>query len=69
VTSARSLFSSSRPLPAALKRSVLVSSVDHGISKALYFDDPDGNGLEVYVDTRTENDRWTWDGRNTRFDP
>lgn len=45
-----------------------VSPVDHHISKALYFDDPDGNGLEVYLDTR---DRATeqWEGRNRRFDP
>lgn len=26
--------------------------VDHGISWALYFNDPDGNGLEIYCDTR-----------------
>jgi catechol 2,3-dioxygenase len=26
--------------------------VDHRISWALYFNDPDGNGLEVYWDTR-----------------
>ncbi len=46
-----------------------VSPVDHGISKALYFDDPDGNGLEVYLDTREENDRERWRGKNDRFDP
>lgn len=28
---------------------------DHGVSEALYLDDPDGNGLEIYVDRpRTE---------------
>jgi len=38
----------------ALRESgVDVSAVDHGISWALYFADPDGNGLELYVDTRT----------------
>jgi len=31
---------------------------DHGISKALYFSDPDGNGIEVYVDTRNEKKNW-----------
>lgn len=51
-----------------LERGVRVSPVDHGISKALYFDDPDGNGLEVYVDTRAEGGQH-WDGRNERFDP
>lgn len=51
------------------ERDVEVSPVDHRISKALYFDDPDGNGLEVYLDTREANDRWTWEGENARFDP
>ena len=49
------------------ERDVDVSPVDHGISEALYFDDPDGNGLEVYLDTRDEGD--DWDGRSRRFDP
>jgi catechol 2,3-dioxygenase len=48
---------------------VVAAPVDHRISKAIYFDDPDGNGLEVYLDTRTENDRETWDGENRPFDP
>ncbi|WP_137283729.1 VOC family protein [Halorussus salinisoli] len=51
------------------ERGVEVAPVDHAISKALYFDDPDGNGLEVYLDTRAENDREEWGGRNDRFDP
>ena len=50
-------------------RGVPVSPVDHGISKALYFDDPDGNGVEVYYDTRTERDREAWQGLNEPFDP
>ena len=32
--------------------------VDHGISKTIYFADPDGNGIEVYVDTRHERKQW-----------
>lgn len=51
------------------ERGVEVSAVDHHISKALYFEDPDGNGLEVYLDTRDENDRPKWRGENARFDP
>jgi catechol 2,3-dioxygenase len=47
---------------------VETTSVDHGISKALYFEDPSGNGLEAYVDTRTEGDE-KWQGENDRFDP
>ena len=31
-----------------------VFPVDHLISWAIYFDDPDGNGLEIYWDTRNE---------------
>jgi catechol 2,3-dioxygenase len=50
-------------------RGVPVSPVDHGISKALYFDDPDGNGVEVYLDTRAERDQYEWEGVNQRFDP
>ena len=49
-------------------RGVDVSPVDHGISRALYFEDPDGNGLEAYVDTRDADDE-EWAGRNRRFDP
>lgn len=48
---------------------VEVTAVDHGISKALYFDDPDGNGLEVYLDTRDERGRTKWTGQNEPFDP
>jgi len=51
------------------ERGVRVSPVDHRISKALYFEDPDGNGLEVYLDTRGRNDRQEWRGENGRFDP
>jgi catechol-2,3-dioxygenase len=43
-----------------------ISPVDYGISKALYFEDPDGNGVEVYLDTRAENDRRTWEGKTSR---
>ena len=37
---------------------VNVSPIDHGISKTLYFSDPDGNGIEVYVDTRNIRKNW-----------
>jgi catechol 2,3-dioxygenase len=50
-------------------REVSVSPVDHGIARALYFEDPDGNGLEVYADTRAEHDQWEWAGTNESFDP
>ena len=31
-----------------------VAAVDHRISWAIYFRDPDGNGVEIYCDTRGE---------------
>lgn len=34
---------------------VSVTPVDHGVTQSLYFQDPDGNGLEVYVDV---SDAW-----------
>lgn len=37
-------------------------AVDHRISWALYFADPDGNGLEVYCDTRAEREIERWEG-------
>jgi catechol 2,3-dioxygenase len=32
--------------------------IDHGVTNSLYFHDPDGNGLEVYVDV---SDAWRAD--------
>jgi catechol 2,3-dioxygenase len=35
---------------------------DHGVSEAIYLDDPEGNGIEVYSDRPAES--WVWrDGR------
>jgi catechol 2,3-dioxygenase len=56
--------------PAALARAVLsvasrypgsfTGSSDHLVSEAFYFDDPEGNGVELYHDRpRSE---WRWDG-------
>ena len=50
------------------ERDVAVTPVDHGISEALYFEDPAGNGLEVYRDTR-EAPGERWEGRSAPFDP
>ena len=51
------------------ERGVPSTPVDHSISKALYFSNPAGNGLEAYVDRRAERDLSSWDGENRRFDP
>ncbi len=40
------------------------SPVDHGISKSIYFEDPDNNGIEVYVDTRSQEKQQLWTGQN-----
>lgn len=47
------------------KAGVPAAAVDHGISWAMYFSDPDGNGLEIYWDTRREpQGKARWDGRS-----
>lgn len=44
---------------------VEVHTVDHLISWAMYFADPDGNGLEIYWDTRQEpGGQKLWHGMN-----
>lgn len=58
----RSFAAAYRTLTAA---SISVATVDHYISWAMYFDDPDGNGLEIYWDTRNEpGGRQLWRGEN-----
>jgi catechol 2,3-dioxygenase len=47
---------------------VQVGPVDHHISWAMYFKDPDGNGIEIYCDTRGEKDGATlWKGINVEL--
>lgn len=44
-----------------------VHLVDHGISLAAYTHDLDGNGLEIYLDTReSESGRQVWAGQSAR---
>lgn len=38
---------------------------DHLVSEAIYLDDPDGNGLELYRDRPRE--QWNWDGSSVRM--
>jgi catechol 2,3-dioxygenase len=42
----------------ALKRvldaGIPIGASDHGVSEAIYFDDPDGNGIEIYRDRPRE---------------
>ena len=43
--------------------------IDHGISWAIYFSDPDDNGLEIYCDTRQERNLENWQGVSIRIKP
>jgi len=45
-----------RVLRSLARHRVPTGASDHGVSEALYLDDPDGNGLEVYSDR--PRDRW-----------
>ncbi|MDQ7993609.1 MAG: VOC family protein [Propionicimonas sp.] len=40
-------------------------SADHLVSQAFYLDDPEGNGVELYVDRPRE--AWQWDGGRVRM--
>lgn len=40
----------------------LTGASDHGVSEALYLDDPDGNGVELYCDRHREQWRHNEDG-------
>ena len=52
------LYPTRKDLAIALKRLVaakypLTGASDHGVSEAIYLDDPDGNGVELYWDRPT----------------
>ncbi|QCK88764.1 VOC family protein [Phreatobacter aquaticus] len=44
----------------ARNRVRLTGFADHAVSEAVYLDDPEGNGIEVYCDRAPE--LWRWDG-------
>ncbi len=50
---AAAVLSTARHAPAAF-----TGSADHLVSEAFYFDDPEGNGVELYTDRAREN--WTY---------
>jgi catechol 2,3-dioxygenase len=45
----------------------LTGASDHGVSEALYLDDPDGNGVELYRDRPEHEWPRTSDGKMTMF--
>jgi len=58
------LYPTRKDLAIALKRLIdagypLTGASDHGVSEALYLDDPDGNGVELYWDRPRE--KWPVD--------
>ena len=59
------LYPTRRDLAVALQRLIdanypLSGASDHGVSEAIYLDDPDGNGVELYWDRPME--AWPLDG-------
>lgn len=44
----------------ARNQTPLTGFADHSVSEAVYLQDPEGNGIEVYADRPAE--RWSWDG-------
>lgn len=58
------LFESAEHLAAAVVRiarqasHLYTGSGDHHVSQAFYLDDPEGNGIELYIDR--PRDQWTW---------
>lgn len=47
-----------------IEKGIRVASADHLVSEALYLNDPEGNGIEIYVDRPSEG--WHWE--NERVD-
>ncbi|MCF2706538.1 VOC family protein [Arcanobacterium haemolyticum] len=62
------LFDDASDLAAALVRiaqnvpELYTGSGDHYVSQAFYLDDPEGNGVELYIDRPRET--WTWEGNH-----
>lgn len=66
------LYPTERDLAVAVRRVVdagisLTGASDHGVSKAIYLDDPDGNGIELYWDRPREEWPTNPDGSLTMF--
>ncbi len=61
------LYPTRKDLAIALQRLIdekypLSGAADHGVSEALYLNDPDGNGVELYWDKPKE--QWPYDADN-----
>ncbi|HXB04447.1 MAG TPA: VOC family protein [Candidatus Acidoferrum sp.] len=49
-----------------ISRLKFTDASDHLVSEAIYFNDPEGNGIEVYADRARE--AWEWSGSRVRMD-
>jgi catechol 2,3-dioxygenase len=56
-------------LYAAQERVPLTGASDHFVSEAIYLDDPEGNGIEVYRDRGPDEWEWTGDRLKITTDP
>jgi catechol 2,3-dioxygenase len=43
-----------RTLKRVVQAGIAIGASDHGVSEAIYFEDPDGNGIEIYCDRPQE---------------
>ena len=43
-----------------VEKGIRFGSSDHLVSEALYLNDPDGNGIEIYIDR--DPSEWSWKG-------
>ena len=62
------LYATRAELAGALRQLIaadypITGAADHGVSEALYLDDPDGNGVELYWDRPREDWQLTTDGQ------
>src|SRR5690554_3103442 len=57
---AASVYSVAQKFP-----NTFTSSSDHFVSEAFYFDDPEGNGVELYWDR--DPSQWTWHGKTVEM--
>ncbi|GEN55150.1 VOC family protein [Halobacillus faecis] len=48
-----------------IRNNIQVASADHLVSEAIYFADPDGNGMEVYIDRPSS--LWEWSGSEVKM--
>lgn len=55
----RSLGRLLRHLMKHIQKSNLEGAADHGVSEAIYLQDPDGNGIEIYRDRARRDWRWS----------